>query len=116
MAVKAGCIFCDIGQGKSPANLEYQDNKVVAFWDIQPKAPVHLMVVPKDHIESLRETTDQHTDLLGWMILVAKRLAEKKNLTDDGYRLIINTGRHSGAVVEHLHLHILGGKQLGAMG
>jgi len=116
MATVPGCIFCDIGSGKSPANIEYQDDRVVSFWDIEPKTPVHLVVVPKDHITSLRDTTDKHTDLLGWMVLVAKRLAEKKNLDQDGYRLVLNTGRHSGQIVEHIHLHLLGGRQLGRMG
>ena len=116
MPYKDGCIFCDIAQGKSPANIEYQDDRVIAFWDIQPKAPVHVLVVPKDHIRSINEALDVHAELLGWMQLVARRVAEKKNLTGDGYRLVINSGRHSGQIVDHLHLHLLGGRQLGAMG
>lgn len=115
MTVKDGCIFCDIGQGKSPANIEYQDDKIIAFWDIDPKAPVHILVAPKNHL-TWDDLDDQHTPLLGWMDVVAKRVAEKKNLSEDGYRLVMNSGRHSGQIVDHLHMHVLGGRQLGGMG
>jgi histidine triad (HIT) family protein len=116
MPYQEGCIFCDIARGKSPANIEYRDDRVVAFWDIDPKAPVHILVVPKDHLESLRKAAADHTSLLGHLMLVAKAMAEKKNLAEDGYRLVLNTGRHSGQIVEHLHLHLLGGRQMGPMG
>src|SRR3990170_150639 len=99
MMTQAGCIFCDIGAGKSPANIEYQDDKVVAFWDIDPKSPIHVLIAPKDHL-TWRDIDDKHLSLMGWMDVVAKRVAEKKNLSQDGYRLVMNSGRHAGQVVE----------------
>lgn len=115
MATKEGCIFCDIGAGRSPANIEFQDDRIVAFWDIDPKAPTHVLVVPKDHL-TWKELDDKYLALLGWMNVVAKRVAEKKNLSEDGYRLVMNSGPHAGQIVEHVHLHLLGGHKLGPMG
>lgn len=88
----------------------------MAFWDIDPKAPVHILIVPKNHLSSLEEVSGGDADLLGWMQLIAKKVAGKKNLTESGYRLVLNTGRHSGQIVEHIHLHLLGGRPMGSMG
>lgn len=107
------CIFCAIGSKQSPAELEYEDAEIVAFRDINPKAPTHILIVPKKHITSVTELTDQDAPLVGKMILVAKRLAEEKGISEDGYRLVMNAGKHSGQVVDHIHLHLLGGKILG---
>jgi histidine triad (HIT) family protein len=110
------CIFCAIAKKESPATLEYEDEDVVAFWDVNPKAKVHILIVPKKHIPSvtaLQEGVDEL--LIGKMVMVAKKLAEKKGIADDGYRLVINAGKHSGQVVEHIHLHLMGGGPMGNM-
>lgn len=109
------CIFCAIANKQSPAELEYEDNEIVAFRDINPKASTHILIVPKKHISSV--TTLEETDalLLGKMILTAKKLANEKGIADDGYRLVINAGKHSGQVVDHIHLHLIGGQPLGNM-
>ncbi len=115
MATKEGCIFCDIGAGKSPANIEFEDNKVIAFWDVDPKSPIHILITPKDHL-TWKDLSVNYLSTLGWMDVIASRIAEKKNLSEDGYRLVLNNGPHGGQIVEHIHLHLLGGRQLGAMG
>lgn len=107
------CIFCAIGAKQSPAELEYDDGEIVAFDDINPKAPVHILIVPIKHISSVTELTDGDGPLIGRMVLVAKKLAVEKGISEDGYRLVFNAGKHSGQVVDHLHLHLLGGKILG---
>ena len=107
------CIFCAIGAKESPAELEYEDNEIVAFRDIDPKAPVHILIIPKKHIESVTTLTTDDACLVGRMILVAQKLAADKEISEDGYRLVFNAGKHSGQVVDHLHLHLLGGKVLG---
>lgn len=109
------CIFCGIAKKESPGNLEYEDENVIAFWDINPKAKVHILIAPKKHIRSITELQDEDAALIGKMVLVAKKLAEKKGIADDGYRLVFNAGKHSGQVVDHIHLHLLGGGPLGAM-
>ncbi|MDO8686769.1 MAG: histidine triad nucleotide-binding protein [Candidatus Berkelbacteria bacterium] len=110
------CIFCAIANKQSPGNIEYEDEEVVAFWDVNPKAKVHLLIVPKKHISSVTKLEEGVDELLiGKMVIVAKKLAEKKGIADDGYRLIFNVGKHSGQVVDHIHLHLIGGGQLGGM-
>lgn len=109
------CIFCQIGQKKSPANLEYEDDEIVAFWDANPKAAIHILIVPKKHIASVTELKPEDETLMGKMIMVAKKLAGEKGIADSGYRLCINAGKHSGQVVDHIHLHLMGGGPLGSM-
>lgn len=109
------CIFCAITQKESPATLEYEDEEIVAFWDVNPKAKVHILIVPKKHISSVTELKEEDAALVGKMIIVAKKLAEKKGIAEDGYRLCINAGKHSGQVVEHVHLHLMGGGPMGTM-
>lgn len=109
------CIFCAIANKQSPAELEYEDEEIVAFRDINPKASVHILIVPKKHISSVTSLEETDTLLIGKMILAAKKLAEEKGIADDGYRLVINAGKHSGQVVDHIHLHLIGGEPLGRM-
>jgi len=109
------CIFCAIGTHESPAELEFENDEMVAFDDINPKAPVHILIVPKKHIPSIAALTEIDAPLMGKMILLAKKLAEEKGIADDGYRLVFNAGKHSGQVVDHIHLHLMGGKVLGPM-
>jgi len=101
------CIFCQIASGKSPAEFEYQSETLVAFRDINPAAPVHILVIPKKHIDSIKTVRKEDRDLLGEMILVAKKIAADKGL--EGYKLIINCGRAGGQIVDHVHLHLMGG-------
>jgi len=103
------CVFCQIAKKAMPAKIEYEDEEVIAFWDINPSAPVHLLIIPKEHISSLNEIKPENQQLLGKMILVAKRLAEQKKIEQDGYRLVVNTGPWAGQIIHHLHLHLLGG-------
>ncbi|KKQ90873.1 MAG: Histidine triad (HIT) protein [Berkelbacteria bacterium GW2011_GWA1_39_10] len=109
------CIFCSIAHRESPANVEYEDEEIIAFWDVNPKAKVHILIIPKKHISSVTELKEEDTNLIGRMVIVAKKLAEEKGIAEDGYRLVINAGKHSGQVVDHLHLHLIGGGNLGSM-
>lgn len=109
------CIFCAIAKKESPAELEYEDEEIVAFRDINPKAAVHILIVPKKHISSVTQLKNEDATLMGKMFLAAKKLAEEKGISDDGYRLCVNAGKHSGQVVDHIHLHLIGGETLGGM-
>ncbi len=108
------CLFCSIAAGEK-GTLRYQDDAVVAFDDIAPKAPVHILIVPKKHIESVATLADGDEQLVGHMVRIAKQLAEERKIADDGYRLVLNTRKHGGQVVDHIHLHLLGGQPLGHM-
>lgn len=103
------CIFCKIINGEIPGKFVHKDKDFVVFHDINPKAPVHVLVVPKDHIESLVNVNDSHIDLLGSMLLTASKAAQKLGIAKDGYKVVINNGKASGQLVFHLHLHLLGG-------
>ncbi len=106
-------VFCKIIQGELKGEPVYRDDDIVVLKDINPKAPVHLLVMPVKHIESLDAITDIDANLLGKMVLTAQKVAKDSGL-DKGYRLVMNTGEHGGQLVPHLHMHILGGKRLGA--
>lgn len=109
------CIFCQIAKKESPANLEYEDNEIVAFWDTNPKTAIHILIIPKKHIASVTELKTEDETLVGKMIMAAKKLAEKKGISESGFRLTINAGKHSGQIVDHIHLHLMGGGPLGSM-
>jgi histidine triad (HIT) family protein len=109
------CIFCRIVKGEIPSRKAYEDEDVLAFHDIRPIAPVHLLVIPKQHVASLGEVREEHERVLGRMMVLAPRIAREQG-ADDGFRLIVNTGRVGRQEVYHLHLHVLGGREpLGAM-
>lgn len=110
------CLFCKISSQKIPCQLLYEDEQIVAFQDINPKSPVHILIVPKKHIQSINELSLDDTELLGKMFLVAKKLAFDNLISESGFRLVINTRSHAGQTVDHIHLHLLGGKKLGSMG
>ena len=107
----ASCVFCRIALKELPAKLVFEDPEVMAIVDINPQAPVHLLIMPRLHIPDLKETNVPHMALLGKLILVAKDLAAKYKL-DGGYRMVLNNGRQAGQTVDHLHLHVLGGRQM----
>ena len=106
------CIFCQIASHQSSAKIIYEDNAVMAFHDIDPKAPTHLLVIPRKHITSVDDLTDEDGQLAGKMLLIAKQVASELNLDKSGYRLVINTGREGGQAVNHLHMHLLGGRPM----
>jgi histidine triad (HIT) family protein len=102
------CIFCKIAAGEIPAKKVYEDDELVAFHDIHPWAPVHILLVPKQHIDSMVDVTDEHAALLGRMMALSPRLMRELGVTD-GFRHVINTGRDGGQEVMHLHIHVMGG-------
>jgi histidine triad (HIT) family protein len=106
------CIFCQIASGKIPSDIVYQDQEIVAFRDINPKAPVHILIIPKKHIASLDQLSQSDTALVGRMVALASRLAKDEGVAEKGYRLAINCGKEGGQLVPHLHMHLLGGRQL----
>jgi histidine triad (HIT) family protein len=108
------CIFCGIVAGKVPGDVVHQDENVLAFRDILPKAPTHLLIIPKAHITSVAELADEQQELAGHLIIIAKNLAEKEGIAKRGYRLVMNCGPEGGQVVPHLHLHLIGGRQMEA--
>ena len=110
------CIFCRIISGDIPSDILYQDEQVVAFRDINPKAPVHLLLVPREHIESVAELSEDEASIMGHLVAVANRLAREAGISDKGYRLVVNSGPEGGQEVPHLHLHLLGGRQMGILG
>ena len=107
------CIFCRIAAGQIPATFLYEDEEIAAFRDIGPRAPIHLLIIPKKHITSLAAAEPEDAALLGRMCLVARRLAESEGIAQSGYRIISNSGPDSGQEVAHLHFHLLGGHFLG---
>jgi histidine triad (HIT) family protein len=107
----AACVFCEIVAGRSPATIEYQDDEILAFPDIYPKAPVHLLVIPKRHVESVMALSPDDAPLVGRLVLAAKRIGETRGLGERGYRLAFHCGPEGGQVVYHLHLHFLAGRR-----
>ncbi|HEY57421.1 MAG TPA: histidine triad nucleotide-binding protein [Anaerolineae bacterium] len=106
------CIFCKIIAGEIPSKKVYQDERVTAFHDINPVAPVHILIVPNEHIASVNEVELGQEALLGHLFVVARQIAEAQGIAENGYRLIVNTGPHAGQVVFHLHMHLLGGHKM----
>ncbi len=106
------CLFCKMVDGSIPVKRVYEDDLSIAFADINPQAPVHLLVIPKEHLASTAHATVNHTALLGHLVIIAAQIAQEQGL-DTGYRIVINTGRDGGQTVDHLHLHLLGGRHMG---
>jgi histidine triad (HIT) family protein len=109
------CIFCRIVAGEIPADIVYQDKELVAFRDIHPQAPKHILIIPISHIASMTELTGNQQALMGRLILLAKELAEKEGISASGYRLSVSSGADGGQLVPHLHFHLLGGRKLDDM-
>jgi histidine triad (HIT) family protein len=105
------CLFCKIVAGSIPAKRVYEDELSLAFADINPQAPMHVLVIPKEHIQSTAHATAEHAALLGHLLGTAAKIAEEQHL-DGGYRIVINTGDDGGQTVDHLHLHVLGGRHM----
>lgn len=109
------CLFCKIAAKEIQSEAVYEDDHVFAFKDIAPQAPVHVLVIPKQHISSLDMVTDAEREIMGIVMERAAHIARKLNINDAGYRTIINTNKDGGQVVYHIHIHILGGKAIGPM-
>jgi histidine triad (HIT) family protein len=107
---EANCIFCRIASGEIPARVVHQDERAVAFHDIDPKAPVHVLIVPRKHIASVTVMTDSDGAEIGHLFTIARQLAQELGVAKAGYRLVINAGAHAGQSVDHVHLHVLGGR------
>ena len=106
------CLFCSIVAGEIPAEIIYQDEQAIALRDINPQAPTHILVLPREHMESLDDASQKDEALLGHLLRVAARIANEQGLSESGYRTVINTGAGAGQSVFHLHVHLLGGRNM----
>lgn len=104
------CIFCKIVAGEIPCNKVYEDGKILAFRDLKPEAPQHVLVIPKLHIASLAEAKEEHLELLGYIQLKISEIAEELGIKESGFRVVANTGDEGGQTVNHLHYHVIGGR------
>ncbi len=105
------CLFCKIATGQIPSTLVYEDEICVAFDDINPQAPTHILLIPRDHISSLNDFEEHQGLIIGHLMLKAAFLARKSGFADDGYRVVVNTNKDGGQTVFHLHIHLLGGRK-----
>lgn len=110
------CLFCKISQKDIPADIVFENDEVVAFRDLHPQAPVHILVIPKKHISSINEITEEDELLVGKLVITAKKLAKEQGIDENGFRVIMNCNQHGGQTVFHIHLHLLGGRQLTHLG
>ena len=106
------CIFCKIAKGDIPCTKVYEDDAILAFEDIQPMAPVHVVIIPKKHISTLMDVDEEHPDIAGRLFVAAQKVAKIKNVAVGGFRTVVNCNADGGQVVFHLHLHLLGGRKL----
>lgn len=106
------CLFCKLISGEIPATEVYRDDDIFAFEDINPIAPTHILVIPIKHLSDIKSANEDDQELLGKMLLIANQIATEKGLAEDGFRYVINTGKNGGQTVYHLHLHIIGGRNL----
>ena len=107
------CLFCKISKGEIPSTKVYEDNLVYAFLDIEPQAPVHIIIIPKEHIASANELNDDSAGVVGHIFAVAAKIAKEQGFAQDGYRIVNNCGKNGGQTVGHLHFHVLAGRNLG---
>lgn len=106
------CIFCKIIKGEIPSKKIYEDDKVLAFYDISPEAPVHFLVIPKEHIESVNMLTEGNSSIISHIFMVINNIVRELNISENGYRIVNNTGVDGGQTVNHMHFHILAGRNL----
>jgi len=109
------CIFCKIAGGEIPSELLYESRDVVAFDDISPQAPVHVVIIPRDHYSTILEMSDKAPEIFGSMMIAATEIARKKGVDESGFRLMLNTNADGGQEVFHVHMHLLGGEDIGPM-
>ncbi len=106
------CVFCRIASRQAPATIIYEDEQAVAFRDIAPQAPVHILIIPREHISGPLDVSEDREELIGHLVAVAAKVARQEGLAADGYRLVLNQGRNGGQSVFHLHMHLLGGRRM----
>ncbi len=106
------CIFCKIIAGDIPSAILYRDDEIIAFRDVNPVAPTHVLIVPVDHLVTIQDIPDDNSSLMNKMVQTANRLVNQEGISESGYRLVINCGEQGGQVVQHLHMHLIGGRQL----
>lgn len=106
------CIFCKIIKGEIPSNKVYEDEKVLAFYDISPEAPVHFLVIPKEHIESVNMLTEEKSSIISHIFMVIHNIVKELGISENGYRIVNNTGEDGGQTVNHMHFHVLAGRNL----
>lgn len=107
------CIFCKIAAGQIPAKIVFQNEKVVAFEEIAPRAPTHVLIIPRKHIPTVLDITEEDQELVGYMYAVVNQIAAEKSLTEGGFRLVTNCNKDAGQEVFHIHIHMLGGRKFG---
>ena len=107
------CIFCKIIKKEIPSSIVYEDDEILAFRDINPVAPIHVLVIPKKHIESVLELNEEDEKLVGKIYTVINKIAKQEGIDEKGFRIVVNCGEDGGQEVRHLHFHIIGGKKLG---
>ena len=110
---EANCVFCKIARKEISSRIIFEDDKIMAFEDNNPQGPVHLLIIPKQHIEKTSDLTQANALLIGELVLTAKRLAHQQGIEESGYRIVLNCGKDAGQEVFHLHMHLLGGRLLG---
>ena len=108
------CVFFKIIKREIPSNIVYEDDRVIAFYDVNPAAPIHILVVPKKHIETLLDVSEEDGDLISYIYKIINKIAKDEGFADNGFRVIANCGEDSGQEVKHIHFHVLAGKKLGA--
>jgi histidine triad (HIT) family protein len=106
------CLFCKIIKGEIPSKKAYEDENVYAFWDISPVAPVHILVVPKVHVETINDITYENSQIISKIYEIIPNIANENGIADDGYRVVANCNKNAGQTVFHIHFHIIGGRQL----
>lgn len=106
------CLFCKMVSGEIEPDKVYESDDLLAFRDINPQAPIHILVVPKEHIATTNDLTQDHESLIGKMVLVARDIAKKEGIDESGYRIVLNCNQHGGQSVDHIHIHVLGGRQM----
>jgi histidine triad (HIT) family protein len=106
------CLFCKIVNKQIPSEIVFENEKVLAFKDIDPQAPVHILIIPKVHITTINDLEESHKELVAEIFLTAKNLAKEMNIAEDGYRTVLNCNKEGGQAVYHIHLHLLGGRQM----
>ncbi|MFN3604115.1 MAG: histidine triad nucleotide-binding protein [Leptonema sp. (in: bacteria)] len=110
--MSSNCIFCKIASKEVPSKIVYEEEEIISFYDINPQAPIHVLIIPKKHIPSLAEVHQNDQSLLGKLLLTSSIVAKKLGISEDGFRLVINTNRDAQQTVFHLHLHVLGGRPM----
>lgn len=106
------CLFCQIASHEIPSNIFYEDDQVVAFHDINPVAPHHILIIPREHLSTLNDLKEEHKTMTGHLLLTAQKLAKELDIAETGYRVVFNCNRGAGQAVFHIHLHLIGGRPL----